>query len=254
MMHLQYLRPHLWGGEAYRISIPIEFINKLLSTGATREGVVPIIESDIYWPSIFIATLAAYGHELNHIFSGHLATDSSNIQELNSDLRAGALTFAWLKRQDIQKEFGIKSGTVEHNCFYAFLHLASVLSDSNKCDSIYLHRSIRFSAYCAGAVGYAESLKCSDMTVIEQAVNASPACPDPIFNSSHIAREARDVFRDIQSDESEMLNKISSQMPKSKKEWYDASQHLRPIKSQLQRIVKRDAKSVPENGAVYGID
>lgn len=238
------------GDRAYRISIPIEFIFKLLSTGATRDGVVPTVESNIYWPSIFIASLAAYGHELNHIFSGHLKTSSSNKQELNSDLRAGALTLAWLKRQDIQKEFGISPGAVEHNCFYAFMHLASIFSDSNECNSIYLHRSIRFATYCAGAVGYANALECGDNKRIVQAVNALPVCPDSNFISHHIAREANDVLRDPQPDESEMLKEISSQMPKSKKEWYDSSQHLRPIKPQLQRIVKIDAKSVPKNGVV----
>lgn len=229
--------------DAYRISIPISFIHKLLLTAATREGLKPSCESDYYLPSVFIAALAAYAHELNHIFTGHLTMESSSDQEANSDLRSGGLTWVWLQRQDIRELCKIPQESIEHNCVYGFLHLVSIMRDAENLHSNYPPRAIRYPTYCSGAANYADQSSGGDEygTRILAAILGMPACPDSRYKSEHIDAEHYSISQLHSIEElTECINQIDNKIQANKPIWYKASEHLRPIKRAIMRILKRD--------------
>jgi hypothetical protein len=182
------------GNDIYRISLPISFIHKLLSAAATLDGKEPTDESAIYWPSIIIASLAAFAHELNHVFVGHLTTESSIAQECNSDYIGGGLTWEWLHIPEIQAACMTSPALLDKNCIYGFLHLISILNDAEHDKSIYLPRVARFGIYCGGAGFYADNKEGkSGGDRLELAVNSMPTCPDQRFDSSHIRQELQAI-------------------------------------------------------------
>lgn len=75
--------------------------------------------------------LAAYGHELNHVFRGHLETPSSLGQETDADYLGGGLVWRWLHEKNIVAQFEMEPADVPSMCMYGFLHLISILDDSD---------------------------------------------------------------------------------------------------------------------------
>lgn len=230
-------------GEAYRISIPISFIQKLIAVAPTRDGMQPAVVSDYFCQSALVAVLAAYAHELTHVFIGHLPTNSSIAQESHADYIGGSVTWRWLRRPDIQKICNVQPQLVESSCAFGFLHLLSILNDADHDESIYLPRAARLQVY-GGAAAF-----CADQTVgtgygdlMLKAMMDLPACPDLGYRSAHI----EEVYQCLMSQTTEeMKGKTVSaldKVPEEKRHWYNASVHLKPIKKFLQRILKRDSR------------
>ncbi|MFT0182803.1 hypothetical protein ACMSIO_20500 [Pseudomonas benzopyrenica] len=226
--------------EAFRISIPISFIHKLVGVAPTRDGIQPTMESDYYCQSILVAILAAYAHELNHVFIGHLPTKSSVAQETNADFIGGGVTWRWLQLPDIQKICKVQPMEVESACAFGFLHLLSILNDADHDQSIYLPRAARLQVFGGGAAF------CADKTLgdgfgdlMHQALMNLPKCPDHTYRSSGI--EKAHAFLMSQNTE-ELKNKALSALetiPEEKRNWYNASVHIKPIRRFLQRILKK---------------
>jgi hypothetical protein len=229
--------------EAFRISIPISFIHRLIAVAPTRGGMQPTMESDYYCQSALVAVLAAYAHELTHVFIGHLPTKSSIAQESNADYIGGGVTWRWLRRPDIQKICKVQPLKVEPACAFGFLHLLSILNDADHDESIYLPRAARLQVYGGGAAFSAdETLGAAYGNLMLKAMMDLPGCPDLDYRSSHI----ENAFQYLVSQTTEeMKNKTVSaldKIPEEKRHWYDASVHLKPIKRILQRILKRDSR------------
>lgn len=232
--------------EAFRISIPISFIHRLIAVAPTRGGMQPTIESDYFYQSALVAALAAYAHELTHVFIGHLPTNSSIAQESNADYIGGGLIWRWLQRPDIQKICKVQPLKVEQACAFGFLHLLSILNDADHDESIYLPRAARLQVYGGGAAFSADkTLGAAYGDLMLKSMVDLPGCPDPDYRSPHI-ENAHQYF--ISQTTEEMKNKTVSALDKiseEKRHWYDASVHLKPIKRILQRILKRDSRKRP---------
>lgn len=230
--------------DAFRISIPISFIHRLLAIAPTRGGTQPNTESDYFCQSVLVAVLAAYAHELTHVFIGHLATKSSSAQETNADFLGGGITWRWLQRTDIQKICKIRPVEMESACVFGFLHLLSILNDTDQDQSIYLPRAARLQFYGGGAAFSAEqTLGVTYGDSMQRAMMDLPKCPDPDYHSSNI----EGAFHYLVSQTTlEVKGKVASafdMIKEEKRHWYDASVHLRPIKKALQKIAKRYFRS-----------
>lgn len=230
--------------EAFRISIPISFIHKLVAVAPTRDGIQPTMESDYYCQSILVAVLAAYAHELNHVFIGHLPTKSSIAQETNADYIGGGVTWRWLRRPDIQKICQVQPMKVEQACAFGFLHLLSILNDADHDQSIYLPRAARLQVYGGGAAF------CADMTLgaafgnlMLKAMMDLPKCPDPRYRSSPIENAHQYLMSQTTEEVKNKTVCALEKIPEEKHHWYDASVHLKPIRRLLQRILKWDSRN-----------
>lgn len=228
--------------EAFRVSIPIYFIHRLLSVAPTRNGREPSILEDYYVPSILIAAMAAYAHELTHVFIGHLVTSESSAQEAHADYMGGALTWSWLHNTDIQTLVGISPADVEENCIFAFLHLASIFSDQLSQESLYLPRVARMLVYAGGAAFAADNRDIQLAQKLETAVHALPKIPNSLFSSEQIESEFKKMNALLTEEVFTKLGTVLKNVQREKRSWYDLSQHLKPIKKPLNHIVKRDKK------------
>ena len=229
--------------EAYRISVPISFIHNLIAVAPTRDGTQPTAVSDYFCQSIMVAILAAYAHELTHVFIGHLTTKSSIAQETHADFIGGGTTWRWLKRPDIQAACKVPINTVESACAYGFLHLLSILKDADHDEAIYLPRAARLQIFSGGAAFSADNtLEMGSGDLMRKALTDLPACPESDYRSLHI----EEVHQYLMSQTTEEMKKKSvsalEKIRKEKRHWYDASVHLQPIKRLLQRIVKMYSK------------
>lgn len=227
--------------EAFRISIPISFIHRLIAVAPTRGGMQSKKESDYFCQSTLVAILAAYAHELTHVFVGHLPTKSSIAQESHADYIGGSVIWRWLQRPEIQKICKVQPLNVEPACAFGFLHLLSILNDADHDESIYLPRAARLQVYGGGAAFSADKTLGADYgDLMLRAMINLPKCPDLGYRSSYI----ENMYQYFVSQTTEELrNKTVSALDKireEKRHWYDASVHLKPIKRILQRILKRD--------------
>jgi len=235
--------------EAYRIAIPISFVDKLLEVTPTRGGRPPKEAPDYFISSTIVAVLAAYGHEMIHVFAGHLQTPSSRGQETHADFIGGSLLWAWLQDEDIATLCQIQIDESPWMCAYGFLHLISVLSDSNHDDSLYLPRCLRLAAFAGGA-GF-----CADKTVgpalgdlVQQAFQTMPICPKSEFESSAIRSQHATLTEQLRQPQ--LITKMQlafQEMNHQKSSWYKSSEHLRPIKKDIGRALKRDSSSSGKN-------
>lgn len=228
-------------GDAYRISIPTSFVHRLIKVAPIRLGVSSPSVDDYFIQSILVAVLAAYAHELNHIFIGHLKTPSSLLQEMNSDHHAGAMTWKWLRRDDIKKLLGVTDFyKAEAACAYGFLHLVSVLQDANNVDCIYPPRILRLMLFGGGATFYADQLiGKAQGDLVKQAMEALPDCPDPSFASDHIQNQNEVIRNQLSEDLLKEFSKTSQELQTVKQSWYDQSKHLQPIKKDLRKSLQR---------------
>ncbi|AUA59075.1 Uncharacterised protein [Achromobacter spanius] len=230
-------------GAAYRISIPISFVDKLLSITPTRGGRPPREASDYFISSAIVAVLAAYGHEMNHVFAGHLGMPSSKGQETHSDYIGGGLLWAWLHDEEIAALCRIPNGKQVSMCAYGFLHLISVLGDSDHDRSLYLPRCLRLNVFFGGAGFCAEQRGGrAQGDLVGDAFQAMPACPDSDFESSAI--RSQHVSLMVQMKQPQMMTRLQTalqDMRQEKSDWYTSSKHLSPIKKDLRRALKRDS-------------
>jgi len=232
------------GNAAFRIAMPIHLIHRLISIAPTRNGCACSVTADYYRSSILIAALAAFAHELNHVFVGHLATPESVAQETHADYMGGALTWSWLRRADIQKLVGISSTNVEANCAFGFLHLVSVFRDQSPENALYLPRIARLLVYAGGAAFAADNkVGAGQGDALELAMCELPMSPSCDFSSTHIKNEYCEMK--VQLTEGVKLKVAAAlrDIKKEKREWYAKSQHLKPIKKQLNHIVKTNSKN-----------
>lgn len=228
-------------GEAYRISIPIAFVGKLLAITPTREGRPPKVSFDYFISSTIVAVLAAYGHEMNHVLAGHLGTPSSIGQETHADFIGGGLLWGWLHDEEIAALCQIPNGNQHSMCAYGFLHLISVLDDSDHDQSLYLPRCLRLGVFTGGAGFYADQKGGrAQGDLVGHAFGAMPACPDSAFESSTIRNEHASLTAQIEQPQMRArLLQALQEMHKEKRAWYTSSEHLRPIKKDLHSALKR---------------
>lgn len=231
------------GEQAYRISIPISFVAKLLAITPTRGDLPPKDQSDYLIASTLIAVLAAFGHELNHVFAGHLVTQSSLGQETHADFIGGGLLWGWLHEDKITELCEIKKGTEPSMCIYGLLHLICVLGDSDDDQNLYLPPCLRLAVFAGGAGFYADRRSGeSQGDLVGRAFEAMPACPESDFESSSI-RSKHAVLR-AQMEQPLMVEQLKlafTAMHREKSAWYGASQHIGPIKKDLHRAIKQDS-------------
>lgn len=235
--------------EAYRISIPISFVAKLFEVTPTRRGGPPKEASDYFISSTIVAVLAAYGHEMIHVFAGHLQTPSSLGQETHADFIGGSLLWAWLQDEEIATLCQIQIDERPLMCVYGFLHLISVLGDSDHDDSLYLPRCLRLAVFAGGA-GF-----CADKTggpalgdLVQRAFRTMPICPKSDFESSAIRSQHATLTGQLgQPQMSAKVQLAFQEMNQQKSSWYKSSEHLRPIKKDLHRALKRDSSSSGKN-------
>lgn len=227
-------------GEAYRISIPILLVAKLFAIAPTRSN-TPNDESDYLISSTIVAVLAAYGHEMTHVFAGHLGTQSSLGQETHADYIGGGLLWAWLHDKNIALQCHITDGKQTLMCVYGVLHLICAFDDADKGTSIYLPRCLRLAIFCGGAAFYADNTVGKDEgDLVGRAFESMPACPEGVFNSPEI-RQQYTVMK-TQMEQPQMVGMFKQAFDvinREKSYWYKSSQHLRPIKKDLYRALKR---------------
>lgn len=232
-------------GQAYRVSIPILFVAKLLAITPTRGDRPPKDAVDYLIASTLVAVLAAYAHELNHVFVGHLETQSSLGQETHADYIGGGLLWDWLHEDEIKALCQIPAGKESSICNYGVLHLICILSDSDRDDSLYLPRCLRLAVFCGGAGFRADQRGGPGQgDLVQRAFQAMPTCPQAGFESSTIRRQH--AFLVTQLAQPQMLVKLElafKEMSREKSAWYASSQHLRPIKKDLHRALKKDSTS-----------
>lgn len=225
--------------DAYRIAMPISLLHRLMMVAPKRIVPTTSLSFDYYSPTTLIAVLAAYAHELNHVFIGHLETDESIYQETHADYMGGALTWLWLRRDDIQKTIRVSSSGIEDHCAYAFLHLVSLFGDNHTEKT--LPRLGRLLMYCGGAAFAADKKMGPQQGALMQLAQSKlPVCPDQSYTSDHINEEYAKFQPEMTEGLVAQVASVINGIPQSKREWYNASIHLKPIKKDLQRVVKFD--------------
>lgn len=228
-------------GQAYRVSIPISFVAKLLAITPTRGDRPPKEPSDYLIASTLVAVLAAYGHELSHVFIGHLETQSSLGQETHADYMGGGLLWDWLHDDEIAALCLIPPDKEPSMCIYGFLHLICALGDTDHGEGIYLPRCLRLAVFSGGAGFCADHRGGREQgDLLQRSVQAMPACPESGFESSAI-RYQHAVLA-AQLEQPQMIEKLLlafAEINREKSTWYAASQHLRPIKKDLHRARKQ---------------
>lgn len=232
-------------GAAYRISIPISFIASLVAAAPKVSIVSPHGTSSCYFTqSVVIAILAAYAHELIHIFAGHINTQGSIAQETHADYMGGALTWGWLRRDDIRKLCGVPGvAQSEHACVFGFLHLVSVLEDGQEGEGSYLPRPLRLYCFSGGAAFLAdESVGIQQGDLIKRAMSVLPACPDSTYLCPQIEAAHKLLISQMSEAMVGQMEEVNKLIGKEKQSWYDASQHLRPIKKALGKSMKRHSR------------
>jgi hypothetical protein len=231
---------------AYRVHIPISFVAKLLAITPTRDDRPPKQPADYLIASTLVAVLAAYGHELNHVFVGHLKTQSSLGQETHADYIGGGLLWSWVHEKEIAALCCIPPGKAPSMCVYGFLHLICALGDLEHDQGFYLPRCLRLAVFSGGASFYAgERRGHSQGDLVELAFRSLPACPVSGFESSAIRRQ-HGVLSNQLEQPGMMMEKMElafSVMRQEKASWYTASQHLSPIQKELHRALIRGESS-----------
>jgi hypothetical protein len=227
------------GVAAYRVLIPISYIHKLLRASAVASE-IPGSNREYYLPSLIIAALTVFAHELVHIFIGHLTTASSRAQELQADYLAGGIVWKWLQHKKIQKILPIAD--VDTECLYGFIHLTSILTSKAPVGSLYIDRAGRLGALCGGVAYNADKMGLSDRAnKFSLQGNVSGACPDERFKSNYIEREFEIIAGTTIPEEGEADTLLIFEEVKSEKHsWYNASVLLGPIRRQLQKILKKE--------------
>lgn len=229
-------------GKAYRISIPISFVAKLLAITPTRGGNPPKEASDYLIASTLVAVLAAYGHELIHVFAGHLETQSSLGQETHADYIGGGLLWDWLHEDEIAALCQIPPSGVPSMCMYGFLNLICVLGDSDHDQSLYLPRCLRLTVFSGGSAFCADERGGAVQgDLIALAFRAMPTCPVDGFDSAVI--QSQHAVLMAQLAQPQMMEKLVlafEEIKREKSAWYSSSKHLRPIKKDLHRALKQD--------------
>ncbi|UZE09809.1 hypothetical protein [Pseudomonas sp. B21-053] len=223
----------------FRISVPIAFVHNLLKNTPTKGGLQPQNIDDYYFPSILIATLAAYAHELVHIIVGHLPTQESKAQELYADRIGGGTTWGWILKANIQQICEISSTNISSNCLYGFLHLASALNKEHNKEGLYLPVAGRFAAFCSGAIFLDESKGKRGLHEFDKLLITGIKCPDSRFQSDTIQNtytliNSKEIF--IEEELLELIKQEQVEKPK----WFNASQMMAPIRRALQQIAKRN--------------
>lgn len=232
-------------GQAYRISIPISFVAKLLAITPTRGGRPPNQPSDYLIASTLVAVLAAYGHELNHVFIGHLETQSSLGQETHADYMGGGLLWDWLHDDEIAALCQIPRGKEPSMCIYGFLHLICALGDTDHGEGIYLPRCLRLAVFSGGAGFCADHRGGPEQgDLLQRSFQDMPACPESGFESSVIRCQHAVLAEQLKQPQMmEKLSRAFTEINREKSTWYGASQHLRPIKKDLHRALKQTSSS-----------
>lgn len=227
-------------GEAYRISIPISFIGRLLEITPTRGGMPPKEASDYLLSSTIVAVLAAYGHEIIHVFAGHLKMPSSLGQETHAAYVGGTLLWAWLDDEEIAALCQIRADEKPSMCAYGFLQLVSVLSDSDHDQSLYLPRCLRLIVFAAGAGFCADGTQGSGSgDLVQRAFEALPMGPRSDFESPAIRSQHATLTSQLNNPQVICrLGQAFDEINQQKSGWYNSSEHLRPIKRELSRAIK----------------
>lgn len=226
-------------GEAYRISIPITFIARLFTLAPVREN-SPKDASDFLISTTIVAVLAAYGHELAHVFTGHLETQSSLAQETYADYIGGGLLWAWLHDKNISLQCNIPDGEQASMCAYGFLQLISSMNDLEDT-SLYLPRCLRFTIFSGGAAFYADnSVGICQGDLVGHAFKNMPVCPIKGFDSLKVRYQHKILTSQLQQPQMiSKLRQVFELIEKEKKSWYSSAKHLGPIKKTLSKMLKR---------------
>ncbi|KVD94821.1 hypothetical protein WI90_00065 [Burkholderia ubonensis] len=202
------------------------------------------------WPlaCAMVASMAAFGHELNHAFSGHVALPSDAHQESNSDFRAGGMVAAWLQRDDLRRKTLLDTTDQAHRPDLVIL--ASVLlclifgpgTPGHVTPSNYPKPSDRFTLLMAGYVFLQQNMHAAELPFTQAAVLRAPDWIPKAFAPLGLEAAARALLAKAETSASDPESSVEPASTETRRRWYQSADLLRPIAKLLKAALKRDAK------------
>lgn len=233
----------------FRITLPMSLLHRLwsMASGCSAGPANPTTRAG--WSEVCakVATMAAFGHELNHTFTGHIDLPADAFQESNSDFRAGGLLSGWLQRADIRQRVGLDTATDEDIArivVVACMMVCLIFGPATPGHVVAEHYpapAMRFRLLLAGYIFYQEAIDASRLPTLQRAVDGAPDWLPDAFAPIGLAAEARsliDIERPQRTDAPECQPADSG----TRTAWYRHASLLRPIIKPLLAIVRRDSQ------------
>lgn len=229
--------------DAYRISMPIGLIQRLLESAPNSHSPTIGIELGIRESSVIYASLTAFAHEMDHLFIGHLESTDTRAQEFDADLKAGMLIAVWAHDPKFKtRQWPAKNANIYLECLMGFIHLCSLFEATNgSAKGLYLPAKLRFFTMVDGFVSACDRPRGKE-NVQKEITYWLSNLPD-YFGHNDSALTIRTLFENVSvglsSAETNELETIDKERECEKKDWYPNSKYIRPIARQLNKIIRR---------------
>ncbi|CAK1327845.1 Uncharacterised protein [Burkholderia pseudomallei] len=228
----------------FRIEFPMSLLHRLwlmASTCDMEEAGLSRMPSNA---CASIAALMAFGHELNHVFTGHVDLDPDRFQESNSDFRAGGLVAGWFRRDDIRQKLSLDTATEDdlaRSLVLAAVTLCLIFGPATPGHTVAANYPIpetRFRLLLAGYIYYREAIG-ADLMATQVALDTAHTWVPQALTPLGLTDEARALIEGHAPQHERVLEPAAA---RTREHWYRHSLLLRPIIKSLLAVVRRDAK------------
>jgi hypothetical protein len=240
----------------FRITLPMSLLHRLwsMASGCSAGPANPTARAGWSEACAKVAMMAAFGHELNHAFTGHIDLPADAFQESNSDFRAGGLLSGWLQRADIRQRVGLDTATEEDIArivVVACMMVCLIFGPATPGHVVAEHYpapAMRFRLLLAGYIFYQEAIDASRLPTLQRAVDSALTWLPAAFAPIDLDVEARSII-DVESRHPMDAPECQPASSATRAAWYRHASLLRPILKPLLAIVRRDAKHEPRIAA-----
>lgn len=234
----------------FRITMPMRLLHRMRDMTEALDLQQAPYEHTTSWPKAcaLVATMAAFGHELNHMFCGHVALAGDAYQESNSDFRAGGLVAAWLQRDELCRQTLLDGTDQAHRIDLVLLAFALLClifgpaTPGHVTSPNYPAPATRFALLLAGYIFLQDHNHPAELPHTAEAVRRASHWIPRAFAPLGLEGAARALLDDAGQTESDSASPVELANSETRKQWYRSAILLRPISKLLKAALKRDAK------------
>lgn len=234
----------------FRITTPMSLLHRMRDMTQALDLQHAPYAYTASWPlaCAMVASMAAFGHELNHAFSGHVALASDAHQESNSDFRAGGMVAAWLQRDNLRHQALLDTTDQAHRpdlVLLAFTLLCLIFGPATPghvTPTNYPKPANRFALLMAGYVFLQQHKHAAELPFTMAAVQRASVWIPSAFAPLGLEAAARTLLEAAGKSASDPASAIEPASTDTRRRWYQSAVLLRPISKLLKAALKRDAK------------
>ncbi|HGL6719746.1 hypothetical protein NTJ56_10295 [Burkholderia contaminans] len=234
----------------FRITTPMSLLHRMRDMTQALDLQHAPYAHTASWPlaCAMVASMAAFGHELNHAFSGHVALASDAHQESNSDFRAGGMVAAWLQRDNLRRQALLDTTDQAHRpdlVLLAFTLLCLIFGPATPghvTPANYPEPANRFALLMAGYVFLQKRKHPAELPFTMVAIQRASQWIPSAFAPLGLEATARILLEAAAKPAADSASSVEPASTETRRRWYQSAVLLRPIAKLLKAALKRDAE------------